>query len=514
MLKHFFSYRQPPELMAAIDLGSNSFHMIIVRVSENGQIHVIDRLREMVQLASGLDENKNLSVSAQGRALTCLALFGQRLRGFPAGSVRAVGTNTLRTARNSDAFLRDAEAALGHSIDIIAGREEARLIYQGVAHSLSDMNKTRLVMDIGGGSTEFIIGQGFVPSRRESLYMGCVTMTRRHFPDGLIKPKYMRRAEVEAHLEAQAISHDFHAEAWEQAIGASGTIRAIGKIVQNEGWCKRGITYKSLQELRTAVINAGNVTQLKLKGLSAERAPVFPGGLAVLIGAFEELGIERMEVSDGALREGLIYDLLGRFEHKDICEDTVQAFMKRYEVNQDQAQRVEKTAISFLEQVSETWELNTEEHALFLGRAARLHEIGLSIAHNQYHKHGEYLLTHSDLAGFSRQEQTLLAVLVRGHRRKFPLEAIALLPEAERRDAVRLCVLLRLAVLLYRNRHAITLPELRLQASGESLNLIFPDAWLEQHTLVKEDLENEKNHLANAGIEFTFIALPTASPEP
>jgi exopolyphosphatase / guanosine-5'-triphosphate,3'-diphosphate pyrophosphatase len=494
----------PPETVAAIDLGSNSFHMIVARIQDR-QVQVIDRLREMVRLAAGLDEDKELSQEAQVRAIACLQRFGERLRGMPPGSVRVVGTNTLRTAKNARQFLRAAERALGFDIEIIAGREEARLIYQGVAHSLANSAEQRLVIDIGGGSTEFIIGQKFETLQRESLYMGCVTMSAKYFGDGIIKAKAMRRAEIAARLELQAIVEDFRVLGWEKVIGASGTIRAIEKIVRAEGWSEQGISYSAMQKLRTALLDAGDINKVKLVELKDERRPVLAGGFAVLMGIFEGLRIDNMSVSDGALREGLLYDLLGRIAHEDIRDKSIQAMLSRYQVDIAQAQRVEETARACLAQVAQDWDLQSEEHQHMLAWAARLHEIGLTIAHSQYHKHGAYILSHSDLAGFSREEQNLLALLVRSHRRRFPPpEELALLPETEIPLAMRLSVLLRLAALLHRSQNSESLPAFTLRAEEKRLYLSFSPEWLEQHPLTQADLDIEQQYLAAVGVELLF----------
>ncbi len=506
MLGLFSLDKNPPKTVAAVDLGSNSFHMIVAHI-DDGQIHVVDRLREPVRLAAGLDARKNLAEAAQQRALACLERFGQRLRDMPPGSVRAVGTNTLRSAHNTEAFLVAAEKALGHPLEIIAGREEARLIYLGVVHSLAAPPEEQcLVMDIGGGSTEFIIGKGFNTLRRESLYMGCVTMTQTHFGDGQITARALRKAEISARLELQPVAEEFRRHGWQRAIGASGSIKAIGKVLEAEGWASQDITLDALRLLRNRMLELGDSKNLlELKGLTEERIPVFAGGVAILLGAFEELGIARMSISDGALREGLIYDLLGRIRHEDIRAHTISRYQTRYSIDRKQAQRVAHTAEYCLQQVDNAWQLDSSEHQQLLLWAAQLHEIGLIVAHNQYHKHGEYLLRNSDLAGFSRQEQALLATLVRGHRRKFPSSVFELLPPAERHLALHLGILLRLAALLHRSRSLTPLPTLHLETPGAGeLCLTFPADWLAQHPLTQADLDNEQLYLAETGFKLRY----------
>ncbi len=493
----------PPQIVAAIDLGSTSFHLVVARIM-NGQIHVVDRLREMVVLASGLDQKNRLGEPAQKRALECLARFGQRLRDMPPGSVRAVGTNTLRAACNAGDFLERAQNALGHPIEIVAGREEARLIYLGVAHSLPLQKGRRLVTDIGGGSTELIIGEGFEPLQMESLHMGCVNMSRAHFPDGVIRARDMRRAEIAAQLELQPIQAQYRRLGWQSVVGASGTIRAVDRIVRDKGWSDTGITRPALRKLRDALIEAGHVQRLRLDGLSSERIAVLPGGVAILLAAMETLDIKCVQVADGALREGVLYDLMGRIQHEDVRETSIQAMMARYHADTTQAARVERTALACLSQVARDWSIANEEHAHLLSWAARLHEIGLAVAHNQYHKHGAYLVENSDLPGFSRQEQARLAGLIRGHRRKFPMEIFMRLPASQIDQEWRLCVLLRLAVLLHRSRADAALPDFRLTAGRRSLRVQFPAAWLARHPLTETELAGEAAYLAAANIKLEF----------
>ena len=492
------------DAVAAVDLGSNSFHMVVAR-PVNGHLNVVDRLREPVRLAAGLDATNALDAEAQQRAIACLERFGQRLRDMPAGSVRAVGTNTMRKARNSDELLDAAAAALGHPIEIISGVEEARLIYLGVSHSLPDNPGHRLVMDIGGGSTELIIGERFEPLYMESLYMGCVSLSQGYFADGTITAKALRRAEIAAGQELQPVEQTYRRLGWSSAVGSSGTIRAVGDVVQAMGWSDGGITLSGLKKLRDALIAAGDVGKLgALQGLPPERAPVFPGGVAILMATFEALGIERMEVSDGALREGLLYDLMGRIRHEDVRERTIASLSERYHVDKAQAKRVEQTVLECLTQVKDAWKLEPECSANLLQWAAQLHEIGLAVAHSGYHKHGAYLLEFSDMPGFSRQEQKMLAVLVRCHRRKFGSALFKDLSETQRERAMRLTILLRLAVLLHRSRADAALPPYSLHADGKSLFVAFPSGWLEQHPLTQADLAQEGEVLKDGKFKLAF----------
>jgi exopolyphosphatase/guanosine-5'-triphosphate,3'-diphosphate pyrophosphatase len=486
------------ETYAAIDLGSNSFHMIVAREQE-GQLHIVDRLREMVRLSGGLDDAKCLTLEAQTRALECLQRFGQRVSDITQGKVRAVGTNTLRSAHNSHIFLPKAEQALGHPIEIISGMEEARLIYLGVAHSLAADDSKRLVVDIGGGSTEVIIGEGVAPLCMESLYMGCVSMTMKYFPNGHITSAAWKRAEIAALMELEPIITLFRQAGWDKAIGASGTVKAVRNVVQAMGWSENGISAAAMKQLVSALKKAGHFDKIKLSGLSEERRPVFAGGVAVLNGIFKALKIEHMEVSDGALREGLLHDLLGRLHHEDIRGSSVAALAKRFQLDLTQAARIEDTVKQLLNQVVEDWDLSITDDGQWLSWAAQLHEVGVNIAHSHHHKHGAYIVQNADLSGFSQQEQAILAMLIRAHRRKFPKAGFESLPGNWQQRAQRLAVLLRLSVLLHRSRSTTPVPNLELQGSDNALTVRFPKAWLEKHSLTRADLEQEVAYLTASG---------------
>ncbi|NCS75641.1 MAG: exopolyphosphatase, partial [Gallionella sp.] len=384
---------QQQPLIAAVDLGSNSFRLQVARVVDD-QLYMLDGLREAVRLAAGMDEDKILNRDAQQRGLSCLQKFGERLRGLPPEAVRAVGTNSLRVAKNAPEFLKLAEVALGFPIDVISGREEARLIYLGVAQGLPRTEERRMVMDIGGGSTEFIIGQGFQSTRLESLYMGCVSYSARYFADGKISKSNLREAEFAARNELQTIVADYTGEHWEVALGSSGSARVISDILEQNGYSEGGITREGLEKLRAQLLKAGDVNKLDLPGLKPDRIPVLPGGFAIMYAAFCELGIGRMRPALGALREGVLYDLHGRFTHNDMREATVQQFMRRYHVAAQQAKRVADLSISLARQfLAGQLDESTQQH---LQWAARLHEIGISVAHSGYHKHSAYILANAD----------------------------------------------------------------------------------------------------------------------
>jgi exopolyphosphatase/guanosine-5'-triphosphate,3'-diphosphate pyrophosphatase len=493
-----------PDVLAAVDLGSNSFHMVVARYS-HGQLVILDRLREMVRLAAGLGDSGRLDDTATDRALRCLERFGQRLRAMRAESVRVVGTNALRRARRKRWFLERARAALGHPIEIISGLEEARLIYSGVAHTSPMSPDKRLVIDIGGGSTEAVIGEGFNPLLLESLSVGCVGLSASFFDDGRISAKRLERARTAVRLELEPVQEAYRKMGWLQAFGSSGTVRVISDVLHKLNPESPHITLDNLNRLSDRVIAAGHVDELDLADVDAERAPVFPAGLAILLEVVESFGIDRVRVAEGAMREGLLYDLMGRFTDEDARVRSVRAMEKRYHIDELQADRVEATAVGLLEQVESEWGLEDPLAESVLRWAARLHETGLDIAHSKYHRHSAYLLEHADMPGFPREEQLLLSALVGGHRRQLSFESLEdLLPPWDRL-AEFLIVILRLAVLLHRGRSPQPLPEVRLSVKSRNITLELPQRWIKEHPLTLEDLEQERAYLKEAGFRLTIV---------
>ena len=490
------------ETFAAVDLGSNSFHMVVARL-EDGQVRIIDRLKDMVRIASGLDSSNNLTEEATERALESLRQFGQRIREIPRTNVKAVGTNTLRQAHNGNDFIRRARVALGHNIHIISGQEEARLVFIGVAHSVYNHNGSSLVIDVGGGSTELIIGKGFQPKAAESLYMGCVNVSRRFFPDGKITGRRMRDAVLFARTELETVEAGYRRIGWDTALGSSGTIRAAADIAVAQGWSEGGVTRDAVKTLRKRLITAGHHDSLYLEGLTERRKPVFAGGVAILSAIIEALDLEHIQISDGALREGILYELIGRYQNQDIRKTTVADIAARYGVDREQTDKVEKTAESLFDQVRKRWRFDDADRDTLLW-SAQLHEIGLAIAHAQYHRHGAYLMSNSDMPGFSRQEQQNLSLLVRAHRRKFPVLEFDQAALDNREKIIHLAVLLRLSCVMNRSRSYSTPPEIKATASGNSLSLKFRRDWLDNHALTQADLEAEAGYLEDVGFMLKF----------
>ncbi|MEQ9545743.1 MAG: exopolyphosphatase [Marinobacter sp.] len=494
-----------PELLAAIDMGSNSFHMVVARLV-HGEIRTLEKMGEKVQLGAGLDERNRLTEDAQQRALACLGRFAQRLQGMPPEAVQIVGTNALRIARNAHEFMTRAEEVLGYPVEIIAGREEARLIYLGVSHTLSDDTGRRLVIDIGGGSTEFIIGERFEPQELESLHMGCVSFRNRYFADGKITRRQMDKAITHAQQELLNIRQHFRTVGWQSSVGSSGSIKAIASVLATLKITNGTITLDAMSELRQRLIDMGKIEKLADLGVRSDRQSIFPAGFAILMGAFQSLKIEEMTFAEGALREGLLYDIVGRIQHEDVRERTIAALQERYHVDQAHGRAVEDTTIAAWDQVADAWTLRSTPDEEVLRWACRLHEIGLTISHSQYHKHGAYLLRYSDLPGFSQQFQRELATLVRGHRRKF---SNAIFEGLDSEDIPRLrylCVLVRLGVLLQHPRNMEAPPAFQLHAGENRLTIEFPEDWFKERPLTLADLENERDYLAKQGVKLELVS--------
>ncbi|HTL14175.1 MAG TPA: exopolyphosphatase [Thermomonas sp.] len=493
------------DMLAALDLGSNSFHMVVAQ-RVLGQLRVVDRLRESVRMAEGLDAAGGLAPEVRDRALDCLARFGQRIADLPPRRVRAVATNTVRRLRAPQQFLAPAEAVLGHAIEVISGREEARLVYLGVAHAQPPKdNQLRLVIDIGGGSTECIIGSGFEPLERESLQAGCVASTLRFFPGGKLTRKRWNAALTEVTAEFQQFAAAYRSLGWDEAIGSSGTNKAIGEICAAMKLTKGAVTAEALPQVRERLLQAGRIEDIDLPGLSAERRPIIAGGVLVLEAVFTALGLQRMQVSKAALREGVLHDLAGRGGADDPREVSVAALVQRYGIDPAQARRVEATALRLFDQVAAAWGLTADDRAM-LARAARLHELGLAIAHSGYHVHGAYVLEHSDIAGFSQQEQRYLAALVRTHRRGVPKSAFEMIPDRLLANVRRSAALLRLAVLLHRSHETLEVPRLALAADGERLALALDEAWLQDRPLLRADLAGEPEDMLGLGVQLQVQA--------
>ncbi len=492
------------DLYAAIDLGSNSFHLLIAR-EQHGRMQPVDRHKEMVRMRAGLQSDGTLSEEAEERALACLARFGQLIATIPAENVRCVGTNTLRNMKNSATFLKKAREALGHDIHIISGQEEARLIYLGVTHGLPRSDEQRLVIDIGGGSTEFIIGHHYTHEHLTSTEMGCVAFSQQFFADGTLSAKRFEKAVTRAQQILRPYTWQLKQLGWDTAYGASGTIKALGAIIRANDWGEH-ITLKGLEAVQQAMIQAGHLDKLELPGLKAERKPVIAGGLAVLLGAVKALQIDTLQVSNNALREGLIYDMLGRLIAEDAREVSIRALQDWTRVDRAQAARVAKTARTLYKQVHNSWKLHSPDfdYAKLLHWAAEVHECGKAISLKKYRAHSAYLVAQSELAGFSQQEKEMLAAMVYNHRGKIDLKRFNALISPHDKRLRALTLLLRLAVALHRGREPDMPDPMLILDDKKALRLQFESGWLDDHPMTVLDLESEARHLRDIGYTLAF----------
>ncbi|KAA5968143.1 exopolyphosphatase [Pantoea sp. M_9] len=481
-----------PQEFAAIDLGSNSFHMVIARVVD-GAMQVLGRLKQRVHLADGLDAQNRLSEEAIVRGLSCLALFAERLQGFSAANVTIVGTHTLRIATNAEEFLQRAAEVIPYPIEVISGNEEARLIFMGVEHTQPEKGR-KLVIDIGGGSTELVIGEDFEPQLVESRRMGCVSFANLYFPKGEISQDNFRRARLAATHKLETLAWQYRLHGWQYALGASGSIKAACEVLLAMGEKEKRVTPDNLDMLVGEVLKHKSFDALSLPGLSEERKAVFVPGLAILCGVFDALAIRELRLSDGALREGVLYEMEGRFRHQDIRSRTAQSLANHYAIDSDQARRVLETT----EQLYLQWQEQNPKQAnpqltALLKWAALLHEVGLTINHSGMQRHSAYILQHSNMPGFNQDQQMLIATLVRFHRKAVKQDEIPRFTLFKKKQVLPMIFLLRLGTLLNNQRQATTRPDaLKLSTDDGHWTLTFPAGFLSQNTLVQLDLEREQ----------------------
>ncbi|MGL5601385.1 MAG: guanosine-5'-triphosphate,3'-diphosphate diphosphatase [Silvania sp.] len=474
-------------LYAAIDLGSNSFHMLVVR-EVAGSIQTLTRIKRKVRLAAGLGANNHLSPEAMERGWQCLRLFAERLQDIPSLQIRVVATATLRLAVNAGEFIASAEAILGCPVHVISGQEEARLIYQGVAHTTGG-DEHRLVVDIGGASTELVTGNGAQATSLNSLSMGCVTWLERYFTDRNLAQENFDEAEKAAREVLRPVTNALRYHGWKVCVGASGTVQALQEIMMAQGMDER-ITLAKLQQLKQRAIHCGRLEELEIEGLTLERALVFPSGLAILIAIFTELNIQCMTLAGGALREGLVYGMLHLAVDQDIRNHTLRNVQRRFMVDIEQAHRVANLAVIFLDQVEDEWHLEPISRELLLS-ACQLHEIGLSVDFKQAPQHAAYMVRNLDLPGFTPAQKKLLATLVLNQTNPVDLSSLHQQNAVPPRVAEHLCRLLRLAIIFASRRRDDLLPAITMNVAGEKLELTMPEKWLDNHPLASEMIEQE-----------------------
>lgn len=489
---------QTPLLLGAVDLGSNSFRVEIGRV-EDYRITTESYWKETVRLAGGIDENGAFTAQIQERALAALRRFREKLEGIPAQNIRAVGTQALRVATNSAEFLPKAEEALGHPIEIIAGREEARLVFSGCAHTLPPSSEKRLVVDIGGASTELIIGCGFIAKECESFHVGCVNTSKTFFADGKITANALKQAQLAAQAEFEEAHQEFSFRNWDAAYGSAGTIGAVADIGQSAGLTNGVVTPALLKVMRKELVEAGDIRKINFPGLKEDRREVIAGGLAVLSAVFDTFKIKEMRPAAGALRVGLLYDMLGRQEQRDTRDSTVTALIKRSNIDKQQAGRVAALADKFFVALEPDQE-KAHDCRKLLQWAAMLHETGRVISPSGYHKHSQYILMNSDLPGFSRYDQLQMSTLVLGQRGNLKKVESSL----EDPSFVSMLFSLRLAVIFAHARRTLKLPEFQLErlphSRKPSFRLSVDPQWLTRHPLTGYLLEQESIVWARVGI--------------
>ena len=474
-------------LYAAIDLGSNSFHMLVVR-EVAGSIQTLTRIKRKVRLAAGLNSDNVLSAEAMERGWQCLRLFAERLQDIPQSQIRVVATATLRIAVNADEFIAKAQEILGCPVQVISGEEEARLIYQGVAHTTGGADQ-RLVVDIGGASTELVTGSGAQTTSLFSLSMGCVTWLERYFTNRNLAQENFDEAEKAAREVLRPVADKLRFHGWKVCVGASGTVQALQEIMMAQGMDER-ITLAKLQQLKQRAIHCGRLEELEIEGLTLERALVFPIGLAILIAIFTELNIQCMTLAGGALREGLVYGMLHLPVDQDIRSRTLRNIQRRFMVDTDQANRVTQLAVHLLEQVKDEWHLEAISREL-LQSACQLHEIGLSVEYKQAPLHAAWLVRNLDLPGFTPAQKKLLATLLLNQTNPVDLSSLHQQNAVPPRIAEHLCRLLRLAIIFAARRRDDLVPHITLQAQDENLTLTLPEGWLEHHPLGTELIDQE-----------------------
>lgn len=486
--------------LAAVDLGSNSFRLQLGR-AQGSHIEQQGYWKETVRLAAGVGADGRISRKAIESACDCLARINERLRGLPSEQVRAVGTQTLRTAVNSNDFLLEAQHALGYPIEIISGREEARLTFEGCMHSVPPSKSARLVVDIGGASTELIVGSGFEAGAAESFKVGCVNTTLRFFRDGMLDRGNFRKAQVAAAAEIEEAIAGFSGANWHEAFGVSGTVGAVAEVIRQVDWGDGSvITAERLANLRQLLIEYGEIRRLKLPGIKPERAHVLAGGVAVLVAVFDTLGIAELIPARGGLRLGLLYDLLGRRERRDLRDATVARLQKRFDVDRTQAQQVARVARELHDALNPEAD---EESVKRLAWAAALHEVGFAISHNDHHKHGAYLVGNADLAGFSTSDQQRIATLILGQRGNLKKVGDAL--DDPTRAAKILA--LRLGVICCHARRPIELPKWTLRAARGGFDLRLDGEWLARRPLTQFLLDEEAAQWDRVGRRLTVKSL-------
>jgi exopolyphosphatase/guanosine-5'-triphosphate,3'-diphosphate pyrophosphatase len=488
-------------LYAVIDLGSNSFHMLITRQLADS-VQVVDKVKRKVRLAAGLNAENILSEQAIAKGLECLNFFAERLQDIPKENIRIVATATLRLAKNRDSFINKAQKILAHNIMLLSGLDEAQHIYLGVAHTSCSDDK-RLVLDIGGASTEIIVGDGFTVHNALSLDMGCVTFTQQYFADNCLNEDNFSRAIACAKAQIVPIKASFQKIGWQCVLGGSGTMQALAEILMF-AHSPTIITREFLQQIKIKLLTFSRISEIKIAGLSSERSPVIASGLAILIALFEEFDISRLKLSSGALREGLLYEMLPNSRDINIRQRTINALTQRFHIDQQHAQSVKQQALNLYAQLKQVWHLPNDNALSLLQASCDLHEVGLLLEFKYHQQHGAYILAHADLAGFSQSDRQLLVTLVRLYKGDIDTTALANQSITSKKSALHLLIILRLAIILCRRRKDDVLPHYQTKVTETQIHLCLPENWLAQHPLIADELIQEHQHLATVGFSLAI----------
>ncbi|MFD2165747.1 guanosine-5'-triphosphate,3'-diphosphate pyrophosphatase [Thalassotalea euphylliae] len=487
-------------LYAVIDLGSNSFHMLITRLVADG-VQIVDKVKRKVRLASGLDEQNNLSQEAMSRGLECLSFFAERLQDIAPENIRIVATATLRIATNGQEFITKANEVLGHQVRLLSGIEEAERIYLGVAHT-SDCGAKKLVLDIGGASTELVIGEHFSIHQASSLNMGCVTFNQRFFEDGHITLQRFERAVADAKSQLLPLLKDYTEFGWQSVLGGSGTMQALAEILMHRK-LPAIVTLPFMHDLKQQAITSGDISNIDIDGLTSDRKPVFVSGLAILIALFESFEISALQLSSGALREGLLYEMLPDMRKVNIRTRTIHSLVERFHIDVAHADRVSQQASHLFDCYAKTWQLNEQLKQLLIS-ACQLHEVGLLLSYKYHQQHGAYIIQHADLPGFDQTERQLIVTLIKLHKGDIDGALLDKLALVDKEKASQLLAIFRLAVILCRRRQDEVLPEYTTDADKHTIKLCLPSTWLEKHPLIADELLHENDHLATLGLSLVI----------
>lgn len=504
-MSHTETEQQKPttnKRIAAIDLGSNSFHMTLAELTEHG-LRDYHREKRKVRLASGLNDEGILDEEAQQRALETLKTYADILADFKPDQVRVVGTYTFRAAKNISELIKAAKKVLPYQIEVLSGAEEARLIYQGVSHA-QHLDQDTLVIDIGGGSTEVIVGRNFDTKLLHSCNVGCVSVTTKFFSDGEITEKKFRRAIMDAEQQLAYTVNGARSLNWQMAIGSSGTIKALSACAEALGLSNGVLTLEVLNQIKNRLVDAKTIEKIKLKGLAEDRVPVICGGLSVLIAAFEMLDISAMNYSDAALREGLLFEVQERLKHNDVRDHTVGMMAKRFGGDIEQSFRVESDALAMYDKADVVWEFSDREYRRLLRWSSQLFEIGYHINRAGSHRHAHYIITNANMAGFNREQQSLLAYILLSYRKSLKTNLLPQLNTFNERKVYRLILILRISILLNQFRQSTDQQDYQIGFTSDGMKLTFLPSWRDQQALFESGLEQEKINFAKVGIELDY----------